>query len=732
MTQQESPSHRHMVAIAVSLLLLLIISFSVWTVVSSYHVSIRLGEEQAASYAYALSEHAERAFSEADRAILNTINTINRSGGIESLPTISLFNLARENAHDSPQIGSIVIVNSMGEMIAHSISHPMKPIDVSDRDYFRFHRDNPAGGLFISRPLKSRVVGRWRFTLSRALVDKRGNFAGLVAVAFEIEYFQKFYQNINVGKKGRIILVSSKNPVLVMQPFSEKAMTLDYSKSVLFREKLPNAPSGTFQIEKGIVLDTPARIISYNTLRDFPVIALVSMDKDEVLDIWKTGAVRHVGTTVILCIIIIILAALHLRYLHSLEDANRRLIAQKEEIRVGEEERRRVEIQLRQSQKMESIGLLAGGISHDFNNLLTPIIGYAELLRKTCNCGPEADNWIRGILESAEKSKLLTRQLLGFARKQMMEMSVLDINQVIVSFNSIIRRMIRGTIEIEVSIHDGPIHVRADRSQIEQILLNLSVNAQDAIAGHGTIRIASGLLVLDHDDERLPPELPAGRYASITVSDTGCGMDEGIRSQIFEPFFTTKSVGHGTGLGLSMVYGIVMQHEGAIRLESKPGEGTHFEILLPVVDEIPVVQTVSSSLPSTGAGETGSILVVEDNEMVRDMVVHILYAAGYRVISANGVIDAITLFSEKRCGFDLLISDIIMPGMNGTELYERIKPEHPELKVIFISGYTDDPILNEFIESANVGFLAKPFSVDDLVGKVREMLANPSPSAACT
>ena len=710
------------VVVTVSSLILMIVIYSAWSISSSSRMVLQAGERQATGYAKALSEHVERAFSEADGVLTDTIEDIKATAEKPHFDPLDMHLALKRHAEGVPQIGSLILVDGNGNLKVNSLSDGQLNINVADRDYFRFHKENPGKGLFISRPFKSRVVDKWRFTLSRPLLDSRGNFAGLVAVAFNIEYFQRFYSSINVGREGRIVLVHRDNPVLVMEPFSEKAMTLDYSNSILFREKLPSSKSGIFQIEKGIVVNSPPRIISYVTLSRFPIIALVSLSRDEIMMPWKSSAVMHGISTIILCLALIALAALHLRQLRRLEDANMVLVAQQGELISGEKQRRHMEEQLIQAQKMESVGQLAGGVAHDFNNLLTPIIGYAEMLRGSVPAASEERVKIDVILGAATRAKDLTKQLLGFARKQVMSMNLIDLNESVSAFNSILRRVVRESIDLRVNLEPRPMLICADQSQLEHVLLNLVVNAQDAIKGNGEITVSISHLSVDGIEEAPVPVLPVGRYVVMSVSDTGCGIESEHLDHIFEPFFTTKTAGHGTGLGLAMVYGIIKQHNGFISVKSSPGKGSVFTLWLPEAEGH--IQCHVAEMPGEILQpEPAHLLVVEDNEMVRDMVVHILNAEGHQVTSAESAAQALKLIDEAETPFDLLVSDVIMPQMNGPAMYAKMLETSHELKAIFISGYSNDPVLMSAVDAESVHFLQKPFSVDDLVGKVRESLS---------
>lgn len=391
------------------------------------------------------------------------------------------------------------------------------------------------------------------------------------------------------------------------------------------------------------------------------------------------------------------------------------------DLKKDEKRRRELEEQLIQSQKMEAVGRLAGGVAHDFNNLLSVIIGYADLvLQKIRPDGGSREQLIE-ILEAAERAKNLTRQLLAFGRKQMLEVKVIDVNDVILSFEKLLRRILSEAITITHELSNEPCLVKADVSQLEQILMNLSINARDAMPEGGELSIETKLVQLDQDYSVNRPEVIPGTYIMISISDTGQGMDKQTLDNIFEPFFTTKSEERGTGLGLSTVYGIVKQHNGHIWVYSEPGLGTTFRIYIPGThSEGETKETLESS--KTGVHSGAVVLIVEDDESVRKLVFTILKNYGYKVIESANVTDAIRIAGEIDTPIDLLLTDVVMPGMKGPEVYERIKELHPETKVLYMSGYTENVIFKKGFLLEGIEFIQKPFSIKALTDKVESLL----------
>ncbi|ABQ26213.1 ATP-binding protein [Geotalea uraniireducens] len=984
----------------VVLLIIAVIGILAWHIDSERNAIITAAELQSQGYSRALSEHAGSAFAEADRALREVVNDIAERGGIDHIERRTLFNIIRRQGGDTPQIGSIFLTDRSGIMVVNSLEFPSKQINVSDREYFIFDRDKPDTGLFISRPLISRLVNRWRFTMTRPLTYPDGRFAGLAAVAFEINYFHRFYTSISLGPRGKVQLIRTDGSPLLSEPFTENAFAVDFKRSALFRDHLGTTQSGTFHDNKNIEDQSP-RIVSYHRLSRFPVVAVVSLHRDDILTPWKRKVTYETATTLGLCLALFLLMQLLLRHLDQLQATQNSLREQQEQVRIkaaqidsandaillmdtdgrlvhfnnalcqmigydqnelqgallhdfeppefaarlvpaissimehgeaifesayltkrgailpvevhartmesegtkrilsivrdiserkhselreqtrlrileematgvdlselltnivrfveqerkgllcsisiadetgqflrhgaapslpqfynkavdgvriaegmgccgtaahrrqrvvvedvdgdplwkgfrpvseaglracwsepvkssqgellgtfacyhrerhapdeteiqliesaahlasiaierfkSEELKSQLEAQLHHVQKIEAIGQLAGGIAHDFNNLLTPIIGYADMIQHKLPEGDPLSGKVNGITAAAFKARDLTQQLLSFGRKQMLDMKSVDLNQVLGNFQDILRRTIRENITIDIRLASGGIAIWADRGQIEQILLNLVVNAQDAISGNGMILMETGHVMLDNEYTRLHPGVQPGPYALLDFSDNGCGMNDETLSHIFEPFFTTKQVGHGTGLGLATVYGIIKQHEGYISVKSRVGEGTTFSIYLPLSRE-PITTTSADSVvtATTDGATTGerTILVVEDNEMVRTMTVELLESSGYRVLVADRPSAAVELMNRYGNSVALLVSDVIMPEMSGQELHENLLETFPDLKVLYISGYTNELFVHRGMLEEGVNFLQKPFTTEKLLKEVQRI-----------
>lgn len=984
----------------VGVILAAVIGISAWSIINQYNDVITAAEQRAASYARVLAEHSESAFAESDRVLLDVMHDLRGKGGVEHYDQCALHRLLRRQSQGAPQIGSIFIADKEGGMCANSNQFPQKPIKVEDRDYFRHYLTSSDADLTISQTIMSRLVGRYRFNLLRPLNRVGDRFSGIAVVAFEVAYFNQFLGPASLGPRGRILLLRNDGAPLVFEPYVDNAYQADFSKTALITHKLPAAPSGTYQVKRSPLDQTP-RIISYQRLSRFPVVAVLSLHRDDVLEPWARKALFQSSMTLGLCLMIVLLIRLMFRHLDYLDKSQEVVVGQQERLRIkatlidavndailqideggrlisfnqalctmtgytqdeltgiklhdieppefaakillnirllkeqhqatfesayltkggrvlpievhartmesdgrplilsivrditqrqrdemreqtrlkileemargatlpkllelivhyveqvapgvlcsvllsdesgthlrhgaapslpdgynravdglkigqgmgscgtaaftrqrvvveeieghpswkgfpfareaglhacwsepvlapdgdllgtfamycresrspNQEEilliesaahlasiaigrvrdgshRKKLEEQLLHIQKIEAIGQLVGGIAHDFNNLLTPIIVYADMVKRALPEDHAQSRRVAGVLTAAHKAKDLTQKLLSFGRKQMLCKVVLDLNEVIDSFRDILLRTIRENIVIDVMLAPGGARILVDRGQLEQVLLNLTVNAQDAIEGNGTISIVTGHVLLDDEFVQLHHGMVPGPHILLAFKDTGCGMDDETLRHIYEPFFTTKAVGHGTGLGLATVYGIIKQHDGYIEARSRVGAGTSFSIYLPASAEN--LEAAGGSQPavhdSPDRTDENTILLVEDNLMVREMAVDLLESNGFKVLVADSPLKALDIERTYNGTINLMVTDVIMPELNGMELYERLLDGRPGMPVLYISGYTSDVVLHNGMLEEEVTFLKKPFTAEQFVERVRRAL----------
>jgi len=412
------------------------------------------------------------------------------------------------------------------------------------------------------------------------------------------------------------------------------------------------------------------------------------------------------------------------RLAHAVRRALREAEERKER-KLADEDRTRLEEQLRQAHKMEAIGRLAGGIAHDFNNLLTVINGYSELVLNSLGANLHARKNVEQIKKAGRRAATLTRQLLAFSRRQVLQLRVLDLNAVVTNFEAMLQPLIGEDILLEAVLQPGLGLVKVDPGQIEQIILNLTVNARDAMPEGGKLTIETANVELDEAYARRHVSVRPGPYVMLAISDTGCGMDAETQARIFEPFFTTKEHGKGTGLGLATVYGIVKQSGGNIWVYSEPGKGTTFKIYLPRVEGVAEGSEPAHPRSSILRGSE-TILLVEDEDMVRSLAREILEAHGYAVSEARDSTEALRVCHTHSGSIHLLVTDVVMPGMSGRELAARLGTIHPETKVLYMSGYTDDAVVRHGVLNAGLAFLQKPFTANAFLCKVREVLDSTS------
>ena len=396
------------------------------------------------------------------------------------------------------------------------------------------------------------------------------------------------------------------------------------------------------------------------------------------------------------------------------------------EVKENEEKRRQQELKVQHLKRMETLGQLAGGIAHDFNNILGAIIIQTELTGDLKDLPDHAKDDLKLIRESAERAANLTRQLLLFSRKQVMQPCNLDLNGMVTNITKMLRRIIGEDIIVELRLHPTPVLTHADPGMMDQILMNLTLNSRDAMPEGGNLVIETGTLSLGDDAAQYNPEAVKGDYVSLSVTDSGCGISPEIQSKIFEPFFTTKEVGKGTGLGLATVYGIVKQHRGFIGFSSTPGSGSSFHIYLPAVNPI---QTAGSAKldHSLNRDGSGTILLVEDDSTMRFTTQVLLKKNGYQIFDAENGVEAMALWEKHHDQIDLLITDMVMPaGISGLQLADKLKSLNPGLRIIIMSGYSMELAGKEFTDSSSVKFLYKPFSTDIFLQTIRQALEGKS------
>ena len=483
-------------------------------------------------------------------------------------------------------------------------------------------------------------------------------------------------------------------------PSSQRVAT-----AAALREALANRWDLILATDESARLGTLAALeILHETGADIPLVAISGgVPEESVLEVLKAGAADYITRN----------------HLSRLGVTVRREMSQAE----GRRERSRLEQQFRQAQKMEAVGRLAGGVAHDFNNLLTVIIGYAELLLAGRDLETAQRTALQEIQRAAERGGALTHQLLAFSRGQPFTPRTVQLNTLIVHMEKMLSRLIGEDVELITVAAAEPATIRTDPGQLEQVVMNMVVNARDAMPGGGKLIIETANAQVNQTYAGPNVDLKPGSYVVLAISDTGMGMDPETVTHLFEPFFTTKAPGKGTGLGLATAYGIVKQSGGAISVYSEPGRGTTVKIYLPSAEAKAAPEAAAQS-PAAALRGSETILVLEDEARVRKLVCEVLAARGYHVLEAVRGQEAIRLAKEHRGRIHLLLADVVMPEMSGPQALEQIRARHPNMKVLFMSGYTDEAMMHHRILDSGAPFLQKPFLPEALARKVREVLAS--------
>jgi len=783
-----------------------------------------------------IEQHIGATITKLDVVLLTTVDEIKKqiaSGGIEKQ---SLDAFMTRHCSSLPELDGLRMADARGYIRYGSDTAETAAINVADRHYFKRHGSDSGAGLIISRPLVSRVTGRWALVISRRVNNPDGSFAGVAYGVISLEHFARLFASIDVGKHGSITMRDDELGLVARYSKPEESGNSIGEKIVsdTFRQLIASGrENGTFNAVYPV--DGIERTISFRKVSTYPLYVSVGLALNDYLAEWR-GEVRRMALMAAIFFGIMLLASwliyrdwlrrkeavrelarqeLKFRTMadftydwefwlapdgsfihtspscerltgHSAEafyqdpdllnrivhpddlplwlehrchlddngksesiifrirradDAIRwiehvcqpvidpsgtwlgrrgssRDITEREQ---ANEERKKLEARLLQAQKMEAIGRLAGGIAHDFNNILTAIIGYTQiLLIRTAN-DSQLQHYVEQVFTSAERAADLTKDLLAFSRKQVLHTEPLDACDILRRLRKMLERLIPEDMDFRTTLSEDELVVMADRGKIEQVIMNLVTNARDAMPTGGVLSVGISRAVMDGRFVHSHGFGEPGEYACISVADAGHGMDEETRRKLFEPFFTTKEVGKGTGLGMAIIYGVVKQHNGYISVYSEPGRGTTFRIYLPLIaGEVAAIPETQDKDPIASGTET--ILLAEDDASVRELHKTILETAGYEVIEAVDGQDALDRFMRQPKAVDMLVTDVIMPKIDGKRLYQEIEKIRPDMGVLFMSGYTRDIVIERGILDHEWNFLAKPVRSVDLLRKVRHIL----------
>jgi two-component system, NtrC family, sensor kinase len=678
---------------------------------SSYKSAFAVADESISRSLDIATGHAQAVF-QSIAVTINSVDQITRGRSDDSmrLEESELNQRLKEMRAGIAEIESIWLFDSAGHAIVSSLLIPVpSDLDVSSSEFFASARDAHVP-IFVGQVFAPQATARNVFSVSMRRIDDTGNFRGVVEVSIQPAAFESFFAGIARGTTASLALIRQDGSILARYPMPTNAgIKLDATSG--FSTQIARSPEGgRFTAVSGI--DHIERRFASRKLAGFPVYVTASLATDDIRHGWLLAMASHLvfGLPATVLLIILVLIAM------------RRTEAFYAEV----ERRQALEANLRQSQKMDAVGQLTGGIAHDFNNLLTIIIGNLQMTLKQEHEAKE-QRMLSNALAGAERAAALTRRLLSFSRRQPLDPRLVDANRLIAGLSDLLNRTLGEKVSVETVVSAGLWQTEVDTAELESSILNLAINARDAMPDGGKLTIETGNAFLDENYCLMFEDLKPGQYVMISVTDTGCGMPGDIAEKATEPFFTTKPAGEGTGLGLSQVYGFVKQSGGHLRIYSEPGEGTTVKLYLPRS-----LSAASEATPASpperfqqGSGET--ILVVEDDPNVRAYVVEALSGVGYRVVEAGDAEAALTIFASNA-EIQLMLTDVVMPGMNGRALADAIRQSHPGVKTLFMTGYSRNAIVHQGRLDPGVSMIQKPFSQASLAARIRSLLdAQPVP-----
>ncbi len=615
-----------------------------------------------------------------------------------------------------PQLRDLWVIDADGYPVVSGTIYPMPRIDLSDREYFRVHKNKEVSGLHISEVLSARAGSDTVkfFAVSRER-GADGHFSGVSIVSIAPEYFSDYYARLSSDPSTISFLLRGDGVVLARHPTPPGASSKLPEGGAFARALAVSRDGGTFDNVSS--LDGIERTFTYQKLPRHDVYVATSFAHPSVVRAWLRQMASHLIFGVPATLAMLGLGVMALRRTQRLHEEQAR--------------REATEMALRQAQKMEAVGRLSGGIAHDFNNMLTVIIGNIDMALRRMPEGEQTARLSR-LLEAArqgsERAATLVQRLLAFSRQHPMEVKAVDINRLVQSMSELLRRTIGETVVTETVLAGGLWKVAVDPNQLENAILNLAVNARDAMPDGGRLTVETANSYLDeHYVASHGGEIPHGQYVMVALSDTGSGMPRDVIERAFEPFFTTKPAGMGTGLGLSMVYGFAKQSGGHVKIYSEMDEGTTIKLYFPRLADQRDIPDWSSDLTPTPrreavAGGSETILLVEDEEEVRRFAVQVLTESGYRVHAASNAAEALEILKGDP-DIALLFTDVVLPGgMNGRQLADRVLQERADIKVLYATGYTRNAIIHHGRLDADVELLTKPFTADTLMRKIRVTL----------
>jgi len=672
----------------------------------NYHAAFERADERIKQALDLSTEHALRVF----RSINVTFDSVEQITRGRTEQTIrlneaELSERLKQFVGALPDITSIWILNAHGDAIASSLLFPIPPeANAPDRAYLKAQLARDPN-IHIGEALRIQLRGRLIIPASKWRMDSSGTFSGFTEISISPEAFERFYEPLAKRTSASFALIREDGAVLARYPAPPMpGIKLDASTG--FIQLVARSPQGgEYTSISGI--DQRERRISARRLGEFPVYVTSSLETQDIIQGWLWTMASHLvfGVPATAFFVVLILLAMK----------------RTNDLYAEAELREAAEASLRQSQKMEAVGQLTGGVAHDFNNLLTIILGNLELALRQASEGRQRTLLTR-VHRAAERAAELTKRLLAFSRNQPLDPRPIDANRLVADMSDLLGRTLGENISIETIRGGGLWQTEVDRAELESAMLNLAINARDAMQAGGKLTIETGNASLDEAYCATADGVKPGQYVMIAISDTGIGMSPELVGKAFDPFFTTKPAGSGTGLGLSQVEGFVRQSGGHVRIYSEVGEGTTVKIYLPRSFANSRPAASEAKAPESPMGSLETVLVVEDDAEVRSFVTDTLRRLNYRVLEAADGDGALVLVRQKE-PIDLLLTDVVMPGMNGRALGDAAKHHRPELKVLYMTGYSRNAIVHQGRLDPGVSLIQKPFSESALASRVHGLLS---------